>query len=140
MVMLISAAAPSYPAVFMTIYMAALRDEEAKRLAWSDVDSKRKSIHVVGKGSNDQYVSLLDELAEVRLALRDWQAGRGIFARQVLVNPDTGDPMGDIRKAIAPAKKRTGLAKYITPHKLRHAYATHLLENGAPISVRSRCS
>lgn len=132
-VLLISAAEPYYSICFTVMYLAGLRDDEAKRLQWPDIDFKRKTIHIVGKGDNERYVPLLDEMEEVLLMLRDWQAQYALKIPYVLVNPETGDRMGDIRKAIERAKKRTGILKNITPHKLRHAYATHLLENGADI-------
>lgn len=132
-VMFISAAEPYYSICFLTMYMAGLRDDEAKRLKWTDIDFKRQSLHIIGKGDNERYVPLFDELTEVLLMLRDWQGRYALKTPYVLVNPESGDRMGDIRKAIARAKKRACIVKNITPHKLRHAYATHLLENGADI-------
>lgn len=132
-ILFISAAEPYYSICFSTIYLAGLRDDEAKRLEWPDIDFKRKTIHVLGKGGKERYVPLLDELAEILSMLRDWQARYALETKYVLVNPETADRMGDIRKAISRALKRARITKNITPHKLRHAYATHLLENGADI-------
>lgn len=126
-------AEPFYRVCFMTLYYAGLRDDEAKRLEWSNIDFSRMEIHVIGKGSNERHVPIPPKLSNAFQFLLNWQKEYSVESQFVLFNPETGLRMGDIRKAIARAKKAAGITKVITPHKLRHAYATHLLESGADI-------
>jgi len=119
--------------VLMVTYGAGLRLGEACGLCISDLDSKRMLIHVRdGKGGRDRYVMLSVRLLE---ALREyWRAerpdGAYLFPGErirVTVHPES------VQLALQKAVRKCGLTKRVTPHTLRHAFATHLLEGGTDI-------
>lgn len=118
--------------VLMAVYAAGLRVSEATRLKVSDIDSERMTLRVEqGKGHTDRYVMLSPRLLEI---LRNyWCIGRPqcwLFPGRF---PD--QPVGTdvIRQACEAARRRAGISKPITPHSLRHAFATHLLESGTDL-------
>lgn len=124
-----------YRMVVMTTYAAGLRISEACALGVDDIDSQRGLIHVRdGKRGRDRYVVLSPRLLH---CLREyWRITRpqGDFlfpgnqpGRHV--NPRL------IRNALKSAAKKVGIHKRVNPHQLRHAFATHLLENGTDIRV-----
>jgi site-specific recombinase XerD len=135
MVRLIEAAPGlKYKAAFGVAYGAGLRVSEVVTLKVSDIDSKRMTLRVEqGKGQRDRYVMLSPQLLEW---LRDWwRAARPrawLFPGQNPVNPMTARQMV---RAVHAAAREAGIAKRVTPHTLRHSFATHLLEQGVDIRV-----
>ena len=118
--------------ILTTAYAAGLRVSEATHLKVTDVDSQRMMLRISqGKGNRDRYVMLSPRLLE---ALRSYWK---------VVRPETWLFPGDIpgepitRNAVAlacqKARRAAGIAKPITPHSLRHAFATHLLESGTDV-------
>ncbi|MBM3744562.1 MAG: integrase [Acidobacteria bacterium] len=119
-------------AVLTTCYAAGLRISEAVRLKPSDVDSQRMVLRVEqGKGQKDRYVMLSPRLLEILRSY--WRAVRPkhwLFPGDAPGRPLTTDA---VEKACRKARRRAGIAKPITPHSLRHAFAVHLLESGADV-------
>ncbi len=118
--------------ILMTTYAAGLRVSEATHLKVTDVDSQRMVIRVdQGKGNKDRYVMLSPRLLE---ALRSyWTVVRPklwLFPGDIPVRPITRDAVG---QACQKAHRACGITKPITPHSLRHAFATHLLESGTDV-------
>ena len=116
----------------MTAYAAGLRISEVAHLKAIDIDSQRMVIRVnQGKNHKDRYVMLSPRLLEILRAYwhdahpRDW-----LFPGDIPGRPIT--PCA-IRLACNMARERSGIKKPITPHSLRHAFATHLLETGADV-------
>jgi len=113
--------------VLMTMYATGLRVSEAVRLRPQDIDSQRMLVHVrAGKGAKDRVVPLAPVLLE---ALRQyWRLERPtewLFpARQTPGHAHRRT----LNEACAQAARRAGLTKRVTPHVLRHSFATHLLE------------
>ena len=116
-------------AALMVCYGAGLRISEAVSLKISDIDSQRKVIHVrQGKGGKDRYAMLSPRLLAV---LRSYY--RAARPKDYLFpswGPSGHLGCGALTGACTLAAKHSGIPKRITPHTLRHSFATHLLEGG----------
>ncbi len=121
------------------LYGSGLRVSEASSLDVRDVDLQRGDLRVLGKGSKERVVPLPGAARE---ALSAWLAGRrrpGVLAEPHFVS--LGRRAGaarrhgprDIRRVLARRARRAGLAERVHPHRLRHSYATHLLDMGADL-------
>jgi site-specific recombinase XerD len=122
-----------YRAVLMTTYGAGLRIGEACRLRTHDIDSKRMLIHIrEGKGGASRYAMLSPRLLTVlRTYYREMRpAGPYLFPGYRADEPIS---QRTIRSALNRAAERCGMDKRVTPHVLRHSFATHLLESGTDI-------
>jgi site-specific recombinase XerD len=120
---------PRHRAVLMTMYGAGLRVGEACRLRPTDIDSQRGVIRIRdGKGGRDRVVMLsprlLDELRSYWRLVRP--SGGYLFpaARGGVLRSES------VRAVLKRAAASAGIAKRVTPHCLRHSFATHLLEAG----------
>jgi integrase/recombinase XerD len=118
--------------ILMTAYAAGLRVSEVVHLKVSDIDSQRMVIRVdQGKNRKDRYVMLSPRLLEILRAYwheahpRDW-----LFPGDIPGQPITRFA---VARACNLARERSGISKPITPHLLRHAFATHLLEAGTDV-------
>lgn len=125
---------PKYRAIIMAQYAGGLRISEACRLRPEDIDAKRRVIHVrLGKGKRDRYTVLstcfLDHLR------RYWRTHRPKewFFPGRTATGHVGP--GSARRAFHAAMAAAGLRKPVTPHVLRHCFATHLLESGVDIAI-----
>ncbi|MBK7612872.1 MAG: tyrosine-type recombinase/integrase [Burkholderiales bacterium] len=125
-------ASTKHRAILTTIYASGLRVSEAVQLRPADIDSSRMVLRVdQGKGRKDRYVMLSPRLLEV---LRDyWRIERP----KPWLFP--GDGVGRhitknaVEQACQKAHRACGIDKPVTPHSLRHAFATHLLESGTDV-------
>jgi integrase/recombinase XerD len=116
-------------AIVMTLYGCGLRLEEVRHLRVEHIDSDRMVVRVVqGKGKKDRYVRLPDALLETLRAY--WRQHRP--KSLLFPGADPGHPLtgGAIQDAVRNAAKKAGIRKRVTPHSLRHAFATHHLEQG----------
>jgi site-specific recombinase XerD len=121
-----------YRTVLTTIYAAGLRVSEATRLKVADIDSQRMTLRIdQGKGNKDRYVMLSARLLQV---LRDyWKVERP--ATWLFPGKHPGCPLtaAAVQQICRKAWRVCGIVKPITPHSLRHAFATHLLESGTDV-------
>jgi site-specific recombinase XerD len=130
------AAAPGlkYKAALSVAYGAGLRVSEVAALKVSDIDSQRMVIRVEqGKGRKDRYVMLSPHLLELLRAW--WKAARPqgwLFPGQNRVNPLTAR---QLHRACHAAAQMAEIGKRVSPHTLRHSFATHLLEQNVDIRV-----
>ncbi len=125
-------------AITMTEYGAGLRISEACTLQICDIDSERMLIHVrEGKGSKDRYVMLSECLLQVLRYYWTLVRPRGPY---LFEGDRPGHPItpNGTRKVLRQAVKSCGFNKHVTPHSLRHAFATHLLEAGTDIRTIQR--
>ena len=123
-----------YKAALSVAYGADLRVSEVANLKVSDIDRERMTLRVEqGKGQRDRYVMLSPQLLEL---LREWwRAARPpvwLFPGQNPINPITAR---QLNRAVHAAKDLAGISKRVSPHTLRHSFATHLLEQNVDIRV-----
>ena len=121
-------------ALLELLYGCGLRAQEACDLDRSDLDLPARRLSVIGKGDRERRVPVGDVAAS---ALAAWLGrGRGALASDAagdaLLVSDRGRRLrpATIRALVARRTRLAGLGER-TPHALRHAYATHLLEGGA---------
>lgn len=121
--------------VLMAIYSAGLRVSEAVALKVHDIDSKSMRVRVAcGKGGKARYTLLSKECL---LHLRAyWRAYRPQHPEGWLflgTYEFTHITSRSIQHAFSQARRRAGITKPVSVHSLRHAFATHLLEDGATL-------
>ena len=119
-------------AILTACYAAGLRVSEAVHLKATAIDSQRMVIRVErGKGQKDRYVMLSPRLlATLRSYWRATRPGEWLFP-----GDRTGQPIttSAVELACKLALRLSGIAKPVTPHSLRHAFAVHLLESGTDV-------
>ena len=117
--------------VLITAYAGGLRISEALGLRATDIDSQRSVLHIhLGKGRKDRMVPLSDKLLMLlRAYYAEQRPGTYLFPGQ------TDRPLSpkSIQQACKRAREAAGLRKRVTPHTMRHSYATHMLEAGTDL-------
>jgi len=110
-------------------YSAGLRISEIINLQWKDIDFDRNIIHLKrSKGKKDRIVMLSQKLKESLKTLGIDRVGC-VF----ITNRKGKYTQRTIQKIIEKSALKAGIKKKITPHSLRHSFATHLLERGTDI-------
>jgi site-specific recombinase XerD len=116
--------------VLRTIYATGMRISEALHLTAAQIDSSRMVVRVLGKGRKERLVPLSPRLLEeLRVYWRETRPTSWMFPGRDPQKPLSETP---VQKACRQACHVAGLPP-ITPHTLRHCYATHLLEAGVDI-------
>ncbi len=119
-------------AVLELLYGTGLRAAELVRLCPDDVDLAERLVYVrQGKGRKDRIVPFGESVRKALLAwLRERQARGGTLFLSVRGSPLTRAGLVGL---VSKAGQRAGLTRKASPHRLRHSYATHLLQNGADV-------
>lgn len=124
--------------LLMLAYGAGLRISEICSLPAKDIDRQRMLIHVRGaKGGRDRYVMLSERLLA---ALREyWRLGRPPRPH-LFPGRQPGRPISPrtIQRMVHRVGRACGVGRRVTPHLLRHCFATHLLEAGTDVRVIQR--
>jgi site-specific recombinase XerD len=121
---------PKYYAICALLYSTGLRLGELVRLCVTDIDSKNMVIHVrQGKGGKDRQVQLTLQLLEI---LRDYWRSCAVKSYTWLfpgIKPGMYLSTNAVQRIVTQITKEAGIDKRVTPHTLRHCFATHLLES-----------
>ena len=126
------ACAPNFKyRVMLTLcYSAGLRVSELVSLKVADIDSSRMVVRVEqGKGRKDRYTILSPQVLPM---LRQWYVEAGKPKRWLFPSPVVDDQplsVNIVRWAVKKAATEAGITKNVSPHTLRHSFATHLLES-----------
>ncbi len=115
--------------IVMFLYYAGLRLGEVQNIKWQDIDFDREIIHLkTTKGDKERVVFLHKKLIDML----------EIYGRNkeglIFVSQQNKKYSGrTIQQVIKRAAKKAGIKRKVSPHTLRHSFATHLIENGVDI-------
>lgn len=126
-------------AILEILYASGLRVSELSNLQLSDLHIDDGYIRVIGKGRKERVIPVAREsaellllyLEEVRPVLCDNPKLQNVFVSK----RETALCRQRLWQIIKKYTKDAGIIKNVTPHTLRHSFASHLLENGAPLRV-----
>lgn len=117
--------------LLMALYYGGLRLNEVRTLKWGDIDFDRDLIHLKKtKGGKERIVFLHERLKGHLMMLRRIDGEDTIFVSR---NHGGKYSSRSIQLIVKGSAKRAGIEKSVTPHTLRHSFATHLLEGGVNI-------
>ena len=122
--------------LLMTLYGTGMRRAELARLKVSDIDSQRMILRVVaGKGGKDRDLPLSPALLEILREYWRWRKPRLYLFPTRTCGRRPDQPISDktVWIACSEAARQAGISKRVTPHTLRHSWATHLLEAGTDL-------
>lgn len=118
-------------ALVQTLYGAGLRLQEALCLSYTDIDSQRMLLRVrQGKGKKDRYVMLSPTLLHTLRAY--WKSCSVKPTTYLFPGRDPSQRLTPrtVQRVLQQTRKKAHIRKPVTPHVLRHSFATHLLEDG----------
>ena len=123
-----------YKTLFSVTYGAGLRISEAVSLKLCDIDGHQKTLRIEqGKGRRDRYAMLSPQMLDLlRAYWREMRPQAWLFPGQNPVNPLTAR---QFTRAFQTAVACAEIDKKVSPHTLRHSFATHLLDQGTDIRV-----
>lgn len=122
--------------LLMTLYGTGMRRSELAHLKVGDIDSQRMIIRVVaGKRSKDRDLPLSPALLETLRVYWRWRKPKLYMFPARTLRRQLDQPISDktVWIACSDAARRAGIKKHVTPHTLRHSWATHLLEAGTDL-------
>lgn len=125
-------------AMIETLYASGLRISELINLSISDIHLREKYIVVIGKGDKERMVPLGDMAI---MSLRNYiEKGRPFLSKKggnILFYNYQGNSISrqSLYKYIVKLAKENGIEKEISPHTIRHSFATHLLEGGTDLRI-----
>jgi site-specific recombinase XerD len=122
--------------MLMVLYSTGMRSAELLQLHVADIDSRRMLIHIRhGKGGRDRYVPLSPTLLETLRVYYRWMRPKTWLFPGTVHNWRVDKPITKrvLWNAVVLAAERADLRQRVSPHVIRHSYATHLLERGADL-------
>jgi site-specific recombinase XerD len=128
---------PKHKAIIATLYSTGVRLSELLHLKLNDIDSTRMVIRITnGKGNKSRDTMLAEKTLKL---LRDYYSSAypkpSIYLFEGRSNPGKPYSSTSVRRVVKRAAAKAGIKKSISPHSLRHAFATHLLEQGVNIKM-----
>jgi tyrosine recombinase XerC len=126
-------AGPRDAALLELLYATGLRVAECCGLDLDDVDRGQGTVRVMGKGGKERVVPVGDAALH---ALDAWLAVRGGARGALFVNPRGGRlSTRGVHRIVKSRARAAGIDRRVTPHTMRHTFATHMLGEGADLRL-----
>jgi len=125
-------------ALIIILYGTGIRASECAWLCESDVDLGNATIKVTGKGGHQRVIPLSADVIE---ALQEYRMARGpVSDAQGFFQSREGRSMSRnaIYDRVRKHGRKAGIAKMLSPHRLRHTFATHLVKEGVDLLTISK--
>jgi tyrosine recombinase XerC len=121
-------------AILETLYSTGMRVSELVGLDFSDIDLISGVVKVLGKGSKERVVPIGDKALEAIRRYNEKKSGK-LKTKEALFLNNRGGRLTDrsVRRMLDKYIKACAIEEKISPHSLRHSFATHLLEKGADL-------
>jgi integrase/recombinase XerC len=118
-------------AILETLYATGLRVSELAGLDLDDLDRAERTVRVLGKGRKERIVPFGSHAAR---ALERWLGERGEADGAVFTNARGGRlTVRSVHTIVRRSARAAGITRRVSPHTLRHTFATHLLDGGADL-------
>ena len=118
-------------AILELLYASGLRVSELTGLNLDDLDRTERTVRVLGKGRKERMVPYGEAAAQ---ALEAWLGERGEASGPVFTNARGGRlTVRSVHTIVCRAARAAGITRRVSPHTLRHTFATHLLDGGADL-------
>ena len=116
--------------IIQLLYSTGMRSSELINLRFKDIDFDRNVIHIkLAKGNKDRIVKLSQK---IKTELKKMNANNNYV---FMSNRNKKYSSATLQKIISNTAKKAGINKKVTPHSLRHSFATHLLESGTDVRI-----
>ena len=120
--------------IILLLYGGGLRVSELIGLSYGAIDFKNATVRVLGKGKKDRICPIGQSAAQAVSSFRDNHARDASFDSPVVINRSGGRLSARAVQSMLKKRLRSAdLPSDMTPHKLRHSFATHLLDQGADL-------
>ncbi|MBN1333571.1 MAG: tyrosine recombinase XerC [Synergistales bacterium] len=119
-------------AILELLYGSGLRVSEAATIKWADMELPERSLRILGKGQKERIVPMGSHCVR---AIEEWRSGIREKSSFVFPGREEGHiAVRTVTRIVERASRKVGLSG-VTPHMLRHSFATHMLEGGASLKV-----
>jgi integrase/recombinase XerC len=124
-------------AIFELIYATGIRCAELMAISFKDIDMDNKSIRIKGKGNKERMVLFGEKAKDKLLSYLDKERPRVYNQNEFLFIQTNGKSLNHraVQRVFEIFREFLAIKRNITPHKIRHSFATHLLNQGADLRV-----
>lgn len=122
-------------AILIVLYGTGMRASEVSQLTDNAIDFENSSIHVIGKGGHERSIPMNPKVREALLDYKNVRGSKGrtpFFFKSMRNNAMSRNA---IYERVRKSAYRGNLIKRVSPHKLRHTFASHLIKNGESINT-----
>jgi integrase/recombinase XerC len=130
---------PREQAILEVLYATGIRVQELVRLNVADIDWSNRLVRVIGKGNKERIVPIgRKAIAAVKVYLEGRKITRSVLENvpPLFLNRFGGRlTERSVERLLEKAARECGLGQVLTPHVLRHTFATHLMNNGADLRM-----